>query len=699
MNSYKRRSGFELESRLLRADGKYRSVVRRGLPRFESDGTFAGYIESVIDITERKQARDVLAHLAAIVEFSDDAIIGKTLQGEITSWNPGAERIYGYKAEEIVGRPISLLVPPDRPEEIPQILERLRHGERLEHYETIRVRKDGCQIEISATVSPIRDSTGAVVGASAISRDITEQKRAEAALRESEERFRRIFEEGPLGVALVGKDYQFLKVNSALCRMVGYSEAELLQRSFVDITHRDDVREDVELAERLFRGTIPFFKLQKRYVKKNGEIIWIDLTASVIRDKEGKPVHGLAMIEDITEIKRTQEEALARQKLESVGVLAGGIAHDFNNLLGGILASTELALTECAEGSAVEEELQRIKTTSIRGSEIVRELMIYGGTESPTLELVDISTLVNEMLQLLKVSISKRTILKIELDQDLPPIKANPAQMRQVVMNLVTNASEAIGERSGEIRVTSNKVKVGPDTPAPAGVALAEGNYLRLEVFDTGCGMTPEVQARIFDPFFSTKRAGRGLGLAALQGTIRSHGGTISVESAPGQGSRFEILLPCFDQATQWTREIPVTASAKDPGTFAGSVLVVEDEETLRLAVSKMLRNAGFSVIEAGDGITGANLFRANQRTIDVVLLDLNLPGMSGREVLEELRRIQPRVSVILTTAFSQASALSSIAEQHLCAYIRKPYEFSELMRLLRIACVGEPKMSKNAAG
>jgi two-component system cell cycle sensor histidine kinase/response regulator CckA len=526
-----------------------------------------------------------------------------------------------------------------------------------------------------------------------------ERHLAEAALRESEERFRRVFEEGPLGLGLVGKDYHFIKVNSALCQMVEYSEAELLQKSFVDITHPDDLQADVELAQQLFRGEKPFYKLQKRYVKKNGEIIWINLTGSLIRDKEGEPLYGLAMIEDITEVKRAQEEALARQKLESVGVLAGGIAHDFNNLLGGIMASAELALTECAEGSAVEEELQRIKTTSIRGAEIVRELMIYGGEESPILELVDISALVNEMLQLLKVSISKHTILKIELGQDLPPAHANPAQIRQVVMNLVTNASEAIGEQSGEIRVTSGKVKVGPESLALGGVDQAAGDYLRLEVSDTGGGMTPEVQARIFDPFFTTKRAGRGLGLAAVQGIIRSHGGTISIKSAPGQGSRFEILLPCIDQVMQETRDITVTPSAKEPGTIVRTVLVVEDEETLRLAVSKMLRKAGFSVIEAGDGTTAANLFRANERKIDVVLLDMTLPGMSGREVLEELRRIQPGVKVILTTAFSQASALSSIGEQHLWGFVRKPHKLSELTSLLRIACLDKPKMSGSAAG
>jgi PAS domain S-box-containing protein len=289
--------------------------------------------------------------------------------------------------------------------------------------------------------------------------------------------------------------------------MVGYSEAELLLKSFVDITHPEDLQADLHLAGQLFRGDIPFFKMQKRYVKKTGEVIWVNLTASLVHDRAGQPLHGLAMVEDITEAKRTQERALARQKLESVGVLAGGIAHDFNNLLGSILASAELAMAERADGAAVDETLQRIKTASIRGAEIVRELMLYSGNESPIFEPVDLSAMVREILQLLKVSISKHAVLVMDLGPDLPPLYANPAQIRQVLMNLVINASDAIGPRTGTIRVTTDKVKMGPYVAALGGTELAECAFIRLAVSDTGSGMTPELRARIFDPFFTTKRA------------------------------------------------------------------------------------------------------------------------------------------------------------------------------------------------
>jgi PAS domain S-box-containing protein len=244
---------------------------------------------------------------------------------------------------------------------------------------------------------------------------------------------------------------------------------------------------------------------------------------------------------DTTDLKRSQEEAIARQKLESIGVLAAGIAHDFNNLLGGILAEAELAESELAEGTSPVLELQKIKTVANRAGEIVRELMIYAGQSDTSLAPVDLSLLVEEMLDLLKISVSKYATLKVNLPKDLPNIRANAVQMRQVVMNLIINASEAIGENTGVISVGISKID--SDQASTVG---AHTDYLRFTVSDTGVGMTEEVRSRIFDPFYTTKFAGRGLGLAAVQGAVRSHGGSIEVTSVPGQGSSFEILLPCI---------------------------------------------------------------------------------------------------------------------------------------------------------
>jgi len=439
----------------------------------------------------------------------------------------------------------------------------------------------------------------------------------------------------------------------------------------------------VELAERLFKREIPFYRIQKRYVKKNGESIWINLTASMLHGPDGEPLHGLAMVEDITEAKRAHEEALARQKLESLGVLAGGIAHDFNNLLGGILAEAELVETDLEIGSEPREEIQRIKTAAIRGSEIVRELMIYAGENQGDLnETVDVPRLVEEMLKLLKVSISKQVVLRTDFRGDLPTVLGNAPQIRQVIMNLVLNASEAIGDQPGVITVTAAPVTGDRDLATSNTTALTPGDYLRIEVSDTGCGMTEEIKAKIFDPFFSTKFPARGLGLAVVQGIVRDLGGKINIVSAPGQGTVFQVLLPRAPKgASEIHSKLTFGGLDKSNGQ-ARTILVVEDDETLRRAVSKGLLKRGFSVIEASDGSVALDLIHAHKDEIDVVLLDVTLPGASSREVLEEVLRIRPNLKVIVTSAYNEEMVDAYYSGLRVKHFIRKPFHLDDLVRL-----------------
>jgi len=528
-----------------------------------------------------------------------------------------------------------------------------------------------------------------------VSLDITDRKKAEAALGESEERFRRVFEEGPLGLALIGNDYKFLKVNGALCHMLGYSEAELLELSFPDITHPDDLARNVELAGKLFNGEVPLYQLQKRYVKKTGEIIWIKLSASVIHDQKGESLHGLGMIEDVTEVKRSQEEAFARQKLESLGVLAGGIAHDFNNLLGGILAEAELAETDLAAGLTPSEEIQRIKLVAIRGAEIVRELMIFAGQDQTTLvELVDVSRLVEEILELLRISISKRAVLRTDLSHNLPAVRGNAAQIRQVVMNLVINASEAIGDKGGIINVSTAQVSDRVNLASSA-TGLPPGDCVRLEVSDNGCGMTETVQAKIFDPFFSTKFAGRGLGLAVVRGIVRAHGGEINLRSASGEGTTFQVFLPCTLESVAKAGGAVTSAGVERSHARVATLLIVEDEETLRLAVSKALRRRGFSVIEASNGSEAMLVLGTHKDEIDGVLLDVTIPGTSSREIFYKIQEMRPDLKVIVTSAYSKESVDTFFTGLRIDHFIRKPFQLGDLVRLLQDTLSAEGSLGR----
>jgi CheY-like chemotaxis protein len=329
------------------------------------------------------------------------------------------------------------------------------------------------------------------------------------------------------------------------------------------------------------------------------------------------------------------------------------------------------------------EEIQTIKTISMRASEIVGQLMIYAGHEKSDFEPVDLSRVVAEMLALLRVSISKGAVLETEFGEGLPAVLGNEPQIRQVVMNLVLNASDALGGRNGAIRIRT--MVNGSDRsgrPVPP-ITLPGGTHISLAVTDTGCGISRETQARIFDPFFTTKPAGRGLGLAVVQGIVRAHGGEIYLDSVPGRGTTFQILWPAATAQTVPRRGTIVSTPVESTGT-RGTVLIVEDEAVLRLSIAKILRKEGFAVMEAGDGTAALDLFAEHHAKIDVVLLDITIPGASSPMVIAEAARIRPDVKILLTSAYSREMAGPAAHAAQVRGFIRKPFRLQDLIALLQ---------------
>lgn len=688
---------WEAEFRLLWPDGTVRWMISKAKVILDNDGRPARMVGVSLDVTERKRDEAALKESEERLRASEVQLKEAQRLAKVGSWERHieADRIYwSEESSRILG------VPSDAPSSFADFLKTVHPKDREKILETDRklgsinapvevefriMRTDGEVRFVRSIVKAIRNDRGDMVRLAGATQDITEQAEGRELLRGSEERLKNAER-----LAHLGHWNWDLKSNKAFCseeccrifgQPLGYTPS---YEDFLNTIASQD-RERVDLVIRGALSRKSGYTIEFQVARPTGEVRLVRTVAEILLDEEGMPAALSGTCHDITDVMRAQQESFARQKLESVGTLARGIAHDFNNLLGGILASTELALTECREGSLPEEELLTIRTAAIRGGEIVRQLMTYGGEEGSAFEPIDLSLLVTEMLQLLKVSISKHATLETELKEGLPAMRGNPAQIRQLVMNLVTNASEAIGERTAVIRVTTAKVRVDADRRKTGAVKLAPGDYLKLEVSDTGRGMTPEVQTRIFDPFFTTKSAGHGLGLATVQGIVLGHLGTISVVSSLGKGTSFEVLLPCTNQQVPLISDTRARASAGEGPGFGGIVMVVEDEDTLRTAVSKMLRKKGLSVIEAIDGSSALDCFRANEANIAVVLLDITLPRMSGPEVFAELQRIRPDIAVIVTSAYGPESL--PIVGRQPWAFIQKPYHLTDLWNLIIVAC------------
>jgi two-component system, cell cycle sensor histidine kinase and response regulator CckA len=318
----------------------------------------------------------------------------------------------------------------------------------------------------------------------------------------------------------------------------------------------------------------------------------------------------------------------------------------------------------------------------MRGSEIVRQLMIYAGKDNAVDGPVDLSKTVDEMLSLLKVSVTKHAVIKADLEDNLPAIRANAAQIRQVVMNLITNASDAIRGRDGVIRVITRRVNITAAAATPS-TKCADGDYVQLEVSDTGCGMSSQTQAKAFDPFFTTKSAGRGLGLAVVQGIVRTLGGTIDISSEPDKGTTFRILLRAETTAGSSNHATAGKVEVTIPSQ-QGTILVVEDEDYLRQAIVRMLQKNGFEALAVGDGTAAVDVLRADGARIDLILLDLTIPGISSRDVIVEAANVKANIKVILMSAYSQEAIARAMSYPHVRTFIRKPFQLADLVKTLR---------------
>jgi two-component system, cell cycle sensor histidine kinase and response regulator CckA len=417
----------------------------------------------------------------------------------------------------------------------------------------------------------------------------------------------------------------------------------------------------------------------------------------VVSDDDNNPVSIFGFSRDITDALEAEAERLSlerqvqhAQKLESLGVLAGGIAHDFNNLLTSILGNANLALEDLDPSSPSRAELREIDKATRRAADLCGQMLAYSGRGSFVLEPIHLGQLVQEMAHLLQASISKRAALRCDLPQELPLFEGDATQIRQVVMNLITNASEAVGEQGGQIVLSTGYMScdrayldaasrgVGTASDPP----LAEGTYVYLEVTDSGCGMDSVTLSKLFDPFFTTKFTGRGLGMSAVQGIMRGHKAALSVSSEPGEGTHFQLLFPSTRDGALATQPRP-QPPPKTEWRGSGTILLVDDDEAIRWVSGRMLERAGFNVLTACDGLEGVEVFVERADDIDCVLLDLTMPRMDGGEALENMRRHRPDVTVIVCSGYQKNDAIGRFGGNMPAAFLQKPYDFAALVARL----------------
>jgi CheY-like chemotaxis protein len=363
--------------------------------------------------------------------------------------------------------------------------------------------------------------------------------------------------------------------------------------------------------------------------------------------------------------------------------LAGGIAHDFNNLLVSILGNADLAYDDLPPNSPVRPLVAEILETSRQAAGLTNQMLAYSGKGHFVVAPLDVNALLGGMRSLLASSVSRKVHLEHELADDLPAIMGDDSQFRQIVMNLVINASEACGEEPGKVMVRTRRTDCDRAffRQSPEDRELPEGHYVSFEVSDTGCGMDEETKARVFDPFFTTKPQGRGLGMAAVQGIIRGHKGAIRVESEPGVGTTFRVLFPALDQKVEASE---AEATPADGWRCEGTVLVVDDVDGVRSFVSSVLERLGLTALTASDGVEATALFKERHAEIDCVLLDLKMPNMGGEETFAELRKVSPDVPVILSSGYSEKESIRQFAGKGLAGFIQKPYRLAKLRETLR---------------
>ena len=646
------------------------------MPGATPEGAPPGEADPASGMPRRSPDADA-ALLAAIVEMAEDVILSKTLDGIVTSWNRAAERVYGYTAQEMIGTPISRLVPPERPDEIPELLARLGAGESIDHFETVRLAKDGRHVRMSLTLSPIRDAAGRIIGASTIGRDISDAVRLAARAHEAEASFRALFRSNPVPMWVYDlSSLRFLEVNDAAVAHYGYSRDEFLAMRITDIRPAEDVPRllsDFISARTSFQQSGLW-----RHRRRDETLIDVEIASHTLQYEGQEAV--LVVIRDVTNERQLEAQLRQAERLEGIGQLAGGIAHDFNNLITAIGGFGELLRDSLAADDPRRDDAEQVLKAAERAATLTRQLLAFGRRQVLLPEVLDLNAVVGELVPLLRRLIPESIAIETALAADVPPVLADRTQLEQALVNLAVNGRDAM-PRGGRLTIETLRAELDREYVA-SHAEVKIGPHALLAVSDTGIGMDAPTQARIFEPFFTTKPRGlgTGLGLAMVYGLVKQLDGSIFVYSEPGAGTTFKLYFP----AQMAAAAAATTKPSREPTAAASGagyeVLLAEDDEQVRRFTETVLRRRGFTVTAVADPLSAVELVAVGAARPDLLVTDLVMPGMSGRQLMARLRRRLPALPVLFVSGYTDDTIIRRGAVGPNAAMLSKPYTADALV-------------------
>jgi len=649
------------------------------------DGKFTGMRGIIIDISEQKKAEEELRTSRTMLETILKNMPGGMLiigdDYRIYQVNKRTCEISGYTEEELVGQLCDIVCPKGSISKECPIWD--KQESEFSGMDTAIKRKDGGRTPVLKNAQRI--SIGGKQYILENFQDITQRKQAEGALRESEARFRQVYENIAVGVARVSLDFRIENANEPYCRMLGYSGKELEGKHLRDITAPESLEENLEKQAQLGRGEIDHYRMEKQFVHKEGGTVHGLLDANLVRDRQGRPLYFLGTVVDITDRKKTEQEKQRleeqihqTQKLESIGRLAGGVAHDLNNILTPIIGYGEMLVQETGRNEEEREMLEEIVDSGVRARNLVRQLLAFSRKQALEFKPLSVNKLLDGIAKLIRRTIREDIEVKLIKAESLPLVLGDAGQMEQVIMNLVVNAQDAMPQ-GGKLTIETSRKQ----TEKPAGKDAAPEPQVVLSVSDTGCGIDDEIGPHIFEPFFTTKsnNTGTGLGLATVYGIVKQHSGHVRFCSEPGQGATFSVYLPASEAPAE-----PGDEQADFAAELGGSekIVLVEDNKQVRAFSTAILQRHGYDVLPSSGGREALALAEKLETAPHLLLTDVVMPGLNGKELYERIAELHPGIKVLYMSGYTNDVIEQRGVSEGAYHFIQKPFSGPDLVAKVR---------------